>query len=152
MTSSGLSLGKREFSVEGAWPYDQRGPLRWVLSHLLRYKGLLASFAAAAVLTNVMFSAIPRLTGLAFDAVLQGADAGRLLTIAGVILAIVLLRGAVDLVNTYAIETLGQRLERDARAELYLSLLGKSQTSPRHQHEPQCCALHSFPLRLPAPA
>jgi ATP-binding cassette subfamily B protein len=71
---------------------------------------------------------------LAFDEVLQaGASAQRLFVIAAIILGIVLLRGVVDLVNSFSVETLGQRLERDARDELYLSLLGKSQTFHNRQ-------------------
>ncbi len=128
------SEAKREFSVADAHSYDHSSPLRWVLSHLLRYKLLLAAFLAAALLTNVLFSAVPRLTGLAFDEVLQaGASAQRLFVIAAIILGIVLLRGVVDLVNSFSVETLGQRLERDARDELYLSLLGKSQTFHNRQ-------------------
>jgi ATP-binding cassette subfamily B protein len=99
---------KREFSVAGAYGYNHSSPLRWILSHLLRYRLLLASFLTAALLTTVLYSAVPRLTGLAFDEVLQGgASARRLLTIAAVILGIVLLRGVVDLVNSFSVETLG---------------------------------------------
>ncbi|MDQ3457741.1 MAG: ABC transporter ATP-binding protein/permease [Deinococcota bacterium] len=128
------SEAKREFSVADAHSYDHSSPLRWVLSHLLRYKLLLAAFLAASLLTSVLFSAVPRLTGLAFDEVLQaGASAQRLFVIAAIILGIVLLRGVVDLVNSFSVETLGQRLERDARDELYLSLLGKSQTFHNRQ-------------------
>jgi ATP-binding cassette, subfamily B, bacterial len=138
LTSSSPPLSSpasnREFSVAGAYPYDQRSPVRWVLSHLWRYKGLLASFAVAAVLTNVFFSVIPRLTGVAFDEVLSPQPRPeRLVLIALVMLGIALVRGVIDLVNSFSIETLGQRLERDARDELYVSLLGKSQTFHNRQ-------------------
>ena len=62
---------KREFSVVDEYPYNRKGPFRWIISHLLRYKGLLVLFLFAASLTNILFSAIPRLTGLAFDEVLD---------------------------------------------------------------------------------
>ncbi|HZJ10206.1 MAG TPA: ABC transporter ATP-binding protein, partial [Trueperaceae bacterium] len=39
----------------------------------------------------------------------------------------------LDLTASFSVETLGQRLERDARQELYLSLLGKSQTFHNRQ-------------------
>ena len=108
--------------------------MRWVLSHLARYKLLLASFLLSVTLTNVLFSAVPRLTGLAFDEVLRpDPSARRLLTLALVILGVVIVRGVIDLVNSFSIETLGQRLERDARDELYVSLLGKSQTFHHRQ-------------------
>jgi ATP-binding cassette subfamily B protein len=49
------------------------------------------------------------------------------------ILGTVVVRGFTDIVNSFSIETLAQRLERDARSELYLSLLGKSQTFHNRQ-------------------
>lgn len=123
-----------EFRIEGARSFDRRTPLRWVLSHLARHPGLIALFAVTAVATSVLSSAIPRLTGVAFDVVLQPTPvAGRLLAVAAAILAAVVLRGVVDLASSFAIETLGQRLERDARDELYLTLLGKSQTFHNRQ-------------------
>jgi ATP-binding cassette subfamily B protein len=108
--------------------------VRWILSHLLRYPHFLTSFLLAAALTNLLFSAIPRLSGLAFDEVLRPEpDPGRLLTIALTILGLVLVRGLLDITNSWSVETLGQRLERDAREELYISLLGKSQTFHNRQ-------------------
>lgn len=133
-TSDGGAPAKREFSVVGEYPYNRRDPLRWVLSHLLRYKGLLVLFLFAAAFTNVLFSAIPRLMGLAFDEVLQPQPSlQRLLWLGLGVLGIVLVRGVIDLTNSASIETLGQRLERDAREELYISLLGKSQTFHNRQ-------------------
>ena len=125
---------KREFSVAGEHVYDRSGPVRWIISHLLRYPHFLTSFLIAATLTNVFFSAIPRLSGLAFDEVLRPEpSAQRLLTIALSILGLVLVRGMLDITNSWSVETLGQRMERDAREELYISLLGKSQTFHNRQ-------------------
>ena len=124
----------REFSVAKEHVYNRSGPVRWIFSHLLRYPHLLVSFMLAATLTNVVFSAIPRLTGMAFDEVLRpDPDSGRVVTIALTILGLVLVRGALDITNSWSVETLGQRMERDAREELYISLLGKSQTFHNRQ-------------------
>jgi ATP-binding cassette subfamily B protein len=85
-------------------------------------------------LTNVLFSAIPRLTGLAFDEVLKTEpSAQRLAAIALSILGLVIVRGLLDFTSSWSVETLGQRMERDAREELYISLLGKSQTFHNRQ-------------------
>ncbi len=101
---------------------------------MLRYPHLLVSFLFAATLTNVLFSTIPRLTGLAFDEVLLPEPRPqRLLTIALSILGLVFIRGLLDITNSWSVETLGQRTERDAREELYISLLGKSQTFHNRQ-------------------
>ncbi len=125
---------KREFSVENEHMYDRSSPARWILSHLIRYPHFLASFLLAATLTNVLFSAVPRLTGLAFDEVLRPEPSpSRLLSIALSILGLVLVRGLLDMTNSWSVETLGQRMERDAREELYISLLGKSQTFHNRQ-------------------
>jgi ATP-binding cassette subfamily B protein len=128
------SQPKREFSVADEHVYNRSGPVRWILSHLLRYPHFLVSFVLAATLTNVLFSAVPRLTGLAFDEVLRAEpNPGRLLTIALSILGLVIVRGLLDITNSWSVETLGQRMERDAREELYISLLGKSQTFHNRQ-------------------
>jgi ATP-binding cassette, subfamily B, bacterial len=129
-----LGAPRSEFSVEGTRSTDRRGPLRWVVSHLLHQPGLLVGFFAAAIVASVLSSAVPRLTGLAFDAVLSPDPSARtLLTLALGVLGAVALRGVLSLASSFAIETLGQRLERDARDELYLSLLGKSQTFHNRQ-------------------
>ena len=125
---------KREFTVADEHIYNQSSPTRWIISHLLRYKTFLASFLTASAVTALLFSSIPALTGRAFDEVLAPEpDARRLLTLSLAILGVVLLRGLTDIVNAFSIEVLGQRLERDSRDELYISLLGKSQTFHNRQ-------------------
>jgi ATP-binding cassette, subfamily B, bacterial len=125
---------KREFSVAGTHTYNRKSPVRWVLSHLWQHKLLLFGFAVSVIVTNILFASIPRLTGLAFDEVLKtDGSARRLLQISLLILGFVLVRGVLDLIASFSIETLGQRLERDSREELYLSLLGKSQTFHNRQ-------------------
>jgi ATP-binding cassette, subfamily B, bacterial len=125
---------KREFSVQDEYVYNRSGPVRWIISHLLRYPHFLASFLFAALTTNILFSAIPWIIGIVFDEVLQPQpNLGRLATLALLILGIVLIRGLLDITNAWSVETLGQRMERDAREELYISLLGKSQTFHNRQ-------------------
>ena len=133
MTSQVLG-GKREFSVDGAVVYNRTSPVRWILSHLFQYKRFVISFLAASTLAALLFSAVPALIGQAFSEVLKPEPSPRrLLWISLAILGIVLLRGVIDIVNAFSIETLGQRLVRDAREELYVSLLGKSQTFHNRQ-------------------
>ncbi len=123
-----------EFRVESAHEYDRRGPRRWVLAHVGRYPGLLGLFFVGSLGVSVLASAVPRLTGVAFDEVLEASpDPSRLAWVALAVLVAVLVRGGLDLANAFAIETLAQRTERDAREELYLALLGKSQTFHERQ-------------------
>ena len=132
--ANGTIKQNREFSVVDEHPYNRSGPVRWLISHAVRYPHLMVSFLLAATLTNVFSSVIPRLTGLAFDEVLKTApDPNRIITIALSILGLVLVRGVIDITNAWSVETLGQRMERDSREELYVSLLGKSQTFHNRQ-------------------
>ena len=123
-----------EFSVATAYPFDRSGPRRWILSHLLRYKRFAATFLLGSTLANVLLALLPTLTGAAFTAVLQpGPARTRLAHLALILLAVVLVKGALDVVSSFSDEILGKRLERDSREELYVSLLGKSQTFHNRQ-------------------
>src|SRR5262245_2407902 len=68
------------------------------------------------------------LVGRAFDTVNNGEGVAALTLAALLIVASSLGFGLFDFVNSLAIRFLAQRVERDARDELYLSLLSKSQT------------------------
>jgi ATP-binding cassette, subfamily B, bacterial len=128
-------LPKSEFTVTDQRPTDRRGPIWWILSHQLRHPRYLVGFLGGSVLMVVLNSAIPGLTGSAFDAVLakDGSGHSRLAGVVVALLVIVLLRGVFDLVARMCTEILAKRMERDARDELYTSLLGKSQTFHNRQ-------------------
>lgn len=125
---------KREFTVANEYHYNRSSPVHWIISHLMRYKHLILSFMLAVILTNTLYAVIPVLTGVAFNIVLQGELAGnRLLVVSLVLLGVIVIGGGLDLCARFFPELLGKRLARDARAELYLSLLGKSQTFHNRQ-------------------
>ena len=128
-------MRKQEFHLESAYHYDQSSPVRWIFSHIWHYKPFLLSFVCGLMLSNGLNAAIPRLTGEAFNVVLGGEAVanGRLLTIAFTILAGVMLRAIGDAGGQFSMEVIAKRLERDARDELYLNLLGKSQTFHNQQ-------------------
>lgn len=127
-------MDKREFTVAGEYRYNRDGAARWIVSHVLRYKGFVATFLATTILLNVLTAVTPTLTGTAFDIVLGGdAARGSLARLALVLLAVIAGRAGVDLAGRCCAEILGKRLERDARDELYISLLGKSQTFHNRQ-------------------
>ena len=123
---------KREFTVAHEYHFQRSSPVRWIISHLMRYTHLIIAYALACILANILYTAIPIMTGLAFDGVLQH-DQSKLLLISLVLLALVVLGGTSDLSARFFPELLGKRFARDARAELYLSLLGKSQTFHNRQ-------------------
>lgn len=124
-----------EFTVERQKRTDRRGPVRWIVSHLRPYGRYIAGFVGGSLIMVVFNSAIPGLTGAAFDAVLARDDttSSRLALISVALVVIVLLRGAFDLLARLCSEVLAKRLERDTRDELYTSLLGKSQTFHNRQ-------------------
>jgi ATP-binding cassette subfamily B protein len=124
-----------EFTVAGQRRSDRRGPVRWLASHLLRHPGYVAGFGLGSAAMVGLNSAIPGLTGWAFDTVLSdAADRRRQLTVVVlVMLAVVVVRGVLDLGARLCSEILAKRLERDTREELYVSLLGKSQTFHNRQ-------------------
>jgi ATP-binding cassette subfamily B protein len=124
----------REFSVAGAYVSDQRGPIRWITAHLLRYKWAVGVFILVSLLVNVAFNFTSVLVGQAFNDVLHSRSPHLDLARDGLlILAIVLITGTIDISARSLSELLGKRLARDARDELYLSLLGKSQTFHNRQ-------------------
>lgn len=124
-----------EFSAAENVSYDRRSPFRWIVSHVLRFKALLAAFIGGSLIAALLNGMIPGLTGSAFDEVLgsSGDRNSALIRIALLLLGVVILRGAFDILARYAIEIMGKRLERDARVELFTSLLGKSQTFHNRQ-------------------
>ena len=133
-TSTEVSLSKREFTVADEYYYNRSGPLRWLLSHLLRYKRFIASYFVGTIMANVLIALVSIFTGLAFNAVLDSSQGrSRLVAIALELLGVVLVTGVFDLAARFSAEILGKRLARDARDELYLSLLGKSQTFHNRQ-------------------
>lgn len=117
-----------EFAVEQPWRSNTSTPLRWILSHLKRNKLLIALVFIGAAGNALLAAALPVLTGVGFNAVLQGdtPDMRRLLWVALAIVGSQLIRGVLQLGRNFGSEVLGQRLERDARQELYGVLLGKS--------------------------
>jgi ATP-binding cassette subfamily B protein len=132
--STDQALPRREFTVADAYTYSYRSPLRWILSHVLRYPWLPFAALAGGLLSNILYSAVFVLIGEGFDLVSRtGITSGDVLTLALVILAAYVSVGLVGLISSYAFEMLAQRAERDAREELYISLLGKSQTFHNRQ-------------------
>lgn len=127
-------MSRQEFTVAGEYHYDRSRPARWIISHLLRYKFSLLFYLLLAIGANVLTSAIPTQVGAGFNAVMLGEKGRAQLVIIGLtLLAIVLLCGIVDLAARFFSQILGARFARDAREELYISLLGKSQTFHNRQ-------------------
>ena len=125
---------RSEFNVSDRHMYDQRSGVRWLISHVLRYRLIVVATVVGVIGQNTLNSTIYRLIGQAFDDLLKTPpDRHALYVISAVLLGIVLVRSLLDLVGSFGSELLAKRVERDARDELYLSLLGKSQTFHNRQ-------------------
>jgi len=118
-----------EFAVDTAIRSDRRSPLRWIVSHVLRHKLFLITMFIGAFVNAAMASLVPILIGIAFDAALETpADVERIGLMALAIVVSQVARAVVHVGRNFSSEIVGQRLERDTRHELYVSLLGKSMT------------------------
>jgi ATP-binding cassette subfamily B protein len=122
-------LAKSEFSLEDEHRYNRSGPVRWIISHAIRYPIFPLGTILTAALNNWAYSFRQILVGRGFDLVTTpGWERSALLAIALGVAAAAIGQGVAGLLRNFSIEFLAQRIERDARDELYVSLLGKSQT------------------------
>ncbi|HET6447205.1 MAG TPA: ABC transporter ATP-binding protein [candidate division Zixibacteria bacterium] len=122
-------LAKREFRVQDEYQYDRSAPVKWIISHLMRYPGLPIVALVAAIINNYATDYIQVVIGRTFDLISEpGWEVSALaLLVFGVVIA-ALLQGGLGLIRNYSTEFIAQRMERDSRDELYISLLGKDQT------------------------
>ena len=120
---------KREFTVANEYPYNHAGTVRWIASHLLRYPLFPLVALAGAILNNTFYSSLQVFVGRAFDVITTpGWTSAALLVVGLTVLGAGVGQGLTGLLRNYSMEFLAQLVERDAREELYVSLLGKDQT------------------------
>jgi ATP-binding cassette subfamily B protein len=116
-----------EFSDAHAPRYDLTNARRWLLSHIARYPWFVTAFFVLTVFGNVFFAQASYFTGLAAEEMLKPGQ-GRLVEYSLGILVMLVADGFANLVSWLCVENVAKGLQTDARQELYLSLLGKSQT------------------------
>ena len=124
-----MFVANREFQDKNEYKYRRGGAVRWIISHLMRYPLLPALLIISAVATNYTYSNIQVFVGRAFDVVSEvGFKLDALMFPLIIIIVCALGEGLSGLLRSFSAEFLAQRIERDSREELQLSLLGKSQT------------------------
>ena len=129
--SARAAMGNRmsEFAVDLHQESNRVSPRRWVLSHLGRHGWLFAGMFIGAFGNAALAAAMPVFIGIAFDAALADPPQfDRIALAAVVVLASQVTRSVLQLGRNFASSVIGERMERDTRQELYLSLLGKSMT------------------------
>ncbi len=122
-------MSKREFRLEEEYQYNRKGPVRWIWSHLFRYSWLPVAVTVTAVINNFAYSYIQVFIGRGFDVIANPPlDTRALAFVAVGAFSAAALQGLFGLGRNFANEVIAQRMERDTRDELYVSLLGKDQT------------------------
>lgn len=109
--------------------FNRSSAARWIASHATRHGGIILMLLIGAFGNAALAAVVPLLVGDAFNAMLQPTpDTRVLLPLALLIGGTQIVRGVLQLGRNFGAELLGQRLEREIRDEMYLSLLGKSMT------------------------
>lgn len=100
-----------EFSVERAWRSDQRSPVRWLFSHIWRYKIYILGILIGALGNAGGAAIMPVLVGQAFNAVIAQPPAFAALgQIAILIVFSQVVRAILQLGRNFSSEIIGQRL------------------------------------------
>ena len=122
-------MSKKEFQVENEHQYNHSSPVRWITSHVIRYPWLPLLVVGTAIVNNFAYGYVQIFIGRAFGVIVQPQwETAALLAAAVGAFAATAGQGLMGLTRNYANEFIAQRIERDTRDELYVSLLGKSQT------------------------
>lgn len=120
-------MHQKEFSVQNEYRYNQHSPLRWVISHVMRYRWFALIVLIAFVVAWLVYSQARVVIGQAAEEIITPTRTNGLLMLGLTIVGLLMLDGVMMLVGAYAGENIAARFEADARQELYISLLGKNQ-------------------------
>jgi len=127
--SMATTTSPSEFSMQRSHTYDRTTALRWIGSHARRHGWIMLMMFIGAVGNAGLAAVVPVLTGDAFNAMLASVpDTSVLLPLALTIGISQIVRGILQLGRNFGAELLAQKMERQVRDELYLSLLAKSMT------------------------
>lgn len=118
-----------EFVIRTEQTADRQSTGRWIVSHMSRHWTLLIVMLVGAFGNAALAAVMPILIGIAFDAALASPPNMNTIGLAalGVMLSQIV-RAVLQLGRNFASSVVGERMERDTRQELYISLLGKSMT------------------------
>ncbi|MBL0348527.1 MAG: ABC transporter ATP-binding protein [Anaerolineales bacterium] len=118
-----------EFTLHRKNSYNRATTLKWIVSHARPYWWIVIMIIIGAIGNAALAAYVPVLTGDAFNSMIESPpDTSVLLPLALIIGISQVIRGVLQLGRNFGAELMAQRMERDIRDELYLSLLGKSMT------------------------
>jgi ATP-binding cassette subfamily B protein len=128
MTTTTISA-PAEFTLTRKPSERAKGPARWVWSHAVRYWYILVVLVIGAIGNAALASAVPVLVGNAFNDMLKpNPNVSVLVPLALLLGGSQIVRGILQFGRNFGAELMAQKMERDIRDELYVSLLGKSMT------------------------
>ena len=119
---------KSEFRVDESRRYWHGSTFRWLVSHCFYQRWFMLVLMCFHFFSVAAHSLSYIFIGGALSEILQPTRDGALLEYATLVLAVLFGGGLCSLIAELFLETVAQRLGRDAREELYVSLLAKSQT------------------------
>ena len=103
--------------------------MRWIWSHARHYWPILIIMLIGAVGNAALAALVPVLVGNAFNSMLVARPVvSDLIPLAVILGSSQIVRGVLQFGRNFGAELVAQRMERDIRDEIYVSLLGKSMT------------------------
>lgn len=121
---SGISMA--EFVARTFENTDFSSPIRFIWSHVRRHPVWAFLMVLGAFSNAALASVVPIVTGTAVEGLLNNEGLGIVLRMCLLVIASQFIRGILQFMRNTAAEVFAQRIERDVRDELYVSLLGKS--------------------------
>ncbi|NJL93348.1 MAG: ABC transporter ATP-binding protein [Anaerolineae bacterium] len=120
--------GAAEFVARTFERSDYTNATRFIWSHIRRHPTFALVMVLGSLVNAALASAVPIFMGLAFDHVLGGGGLEYVGWMGLAIIATQLARGVFQFMRNFSSEIFAQRIERDLRDEIYVSLLSKSMT------------------------
>ncbi len=118
-----------EFTIEGIKKTDRTTPLRWIWSHTAHYWWMLIIIFVGAYGNAHLAGVMPVYIGEAFDLITaETPQPEKLWGILWLIIGSQVVRSVLQFGRNFGADFTAQKLERNIREELYVSLLGKSMT------------------------
>ncbi len=118
-----------EFTLQRRHTANRSTAVKWIVSHAVRYWPIIIMILIGGLGNAGLAAVVPVLVGNAFNQMLgTNPDTSILVPLALMLGGSQILRGVLQLGRNFGAELMAQKIERDIRDELYISLLGKSMT------------------------
>ena len=118
-----------EFTLQRRHTADRSNAAKWIVSHAVRYWPIILMVFIGGLGNAALAAVVPVMVGDAFNQMLKpNPDTSILIPLALILGGSQVVRGVLQFGRNFGAELMAQKIERDIRDELYISLLGKSMT------------------------